>query len=37
VDERDKARQVRFLIARGYSIAVALRVLRAAGAVIDCE
>ena len=30
-DERAKARQVRFLQARGYSLSVALRVLRAAG------
>lgn len=30
-DERDKARQVRFLLARGYSMSVALRVLRDAG------
>ena len=30
-DERDKARQVRFLQARGYSLSVALRVLREAG------
>ncbi len=30
-DEREKARQVRFLQARGYSLSVALRVLRAAG------
>ena len=31
-DERDKARQVRFLLARGFSTSVALKVLRAAGA-----
>ena len=31
-DERDKARQVRFLLARGYSTSIALKVLRAAGA-----
>ncbi len=31
-DERDKARQVRFLQARGYSLSIALAVLRAAGA-----
>jgi regulatory protein len=31
-DERDKARHVRFLMARGYSAATALEVLRAAGA-----
>ena len=36
-DEREKGRQVRFLMSRGYSIAVALRVLRAAGAIIDSE
>jgi regulatory protein len=30
-DDREKARQVRFLQARGYSLSVALRVLRAAG------
>ncbi len=30
-NERDKARQVRFLQARGYGLSVALRVLRAAG------
>lgn len=30
-DERDKARQVRFLQARGYSLSVALKVLRGAG------
>jgi regulatory protein len=30
-DERDKARQVRFLLARGYALGVALRVLRTAG------
>jgi len=31
-DERGKARQVRFLLARGYSTSVALKVLRFAGA-----
>ena len=31
-DEREKARQVRFLVARGYPLSVALRVMRAAGA-----
>jgi SOS response regulatory protein OraA/RecX len=31
-DEREKARQVRFLLARGYSTSIALKVLRAAGA-----
>jgi regulatory protein len=30
-DERDKARQVRFLLARGFAIGVALRVLKSAG------
>lgn len=34
-DERDKARQVRFLQARGYSLSVALAVLRRAGAAAD--
>jgi regulatory protein len=28
VDEREKARQVRYLIARGYSVAVALKAIR---------
>ena len=32
VDERDKARQIRFLVSRGYGVAVAFKVLRAAGA-----
>lgn len=31
-DEREKAKQVRFLLARGYGLSVALRVLRASGA-----
>jgi len=31
-DEREKARQVRFLQARGYPLSVALAVLRSAGA-----
>jgi regulatory protein len=31
-DEREKARHVRFLMSRGYSVSVALKVLRAAGA-----
>ena len=31
-DEREKARHVRFLLSRGYSMSVALKVLRAAGA-----
>ncbi len=30
-DEREKARHVRFLQARGYSLSIALRVLREAG------
>src|SRR5438067_1562494 len=30
-DEREKARQVRFLMARGYSVSIALKVLRQAG------
>ena len=33
-DERDKARQVRFLQARGYSLSVALSVMRKAGAAV---
>ena len=36
-DEREKARQVRFLLSRGYSLSVALRVLRASGARVDDE
>lgn len=36
-DEREKARQVRFLLSRGYPLPVALRVLRAAGAHMDAE
>ena len=36
-DEREKARQVRFLLSRGYSISVALNVLRSAGARVDSE
>jgi len=31
-DERDRARHVRFLLSRGYSIGIALKVLKAAGA-----
>jgi regulatory protein len=31
-DEREKARQVRFLLSRGYTVAIAFKVLRAAGA-----
>ena len=34
-DERDKARQVRFLVSRGYAIGVVLRVLRTAGVRAD--
>jgi regulatory protein len=34
-DDREKARQVRFLLARGYGLSVALRVLRAAGTPVD--
>ena len=34
-DEREKARQVRFLVSRGFSAATAFRVLRAAGAHVD--
>jgi regulatory protein len=30
-DERDKARQVRFLLSRGYALGTALRVVKAAG------
>jgi regulatory protein len=36
-NQREKARQVRFLLARGYGLSVALRVLRAAGAPADEE
>ena len=36
-DQREKARQVRYLMARGYSMAIALKVLRAAGAACDDE
>jgi regulatory protein len=35
VNDREKARQVRFLLARGYSVSIALRILRAAGTRID--
>jgi len=31
VDERDKARQVRFLIARGYSVSIALKAIHSDG------
>jgi regulatory protein len=34
-DEREKARQVRFLLSRGYSASIAFRVLRTAGVAID--
>ena len=36
-DEREKARQLRFLLSRGYSHAVAFKVLRLAGAPVDDE
>ena len=35
VDERDKARQLRFLVSRGYAHGVALRVVRAADSIAD--
>jgi regulatory protein len=35
VDERDKARQVRYLVSRGFSASIAFRVLRSAGACTD--
>ena len=35
LDEREKLRQVRFLVSRGYSVSIALRVLRHAGAQTD--
>ncbi|MEP7330441.1 MAG: regulatory protein RecX [Betaproteobacteria bacterium] len=35
--DRDKARQVRFLQARGFGLSVVLRVLRAAGQNVDDE
>ena len=34
-DQREKARHVRFLMARGYPMGVALKVLRLAGAAVD--
>ncbi len=34
-DQREKARQLRFMISRGYSAATAFKVLRAAGAAVD--
>ena len=34
-DDRDKGRQIRFLMSRGYSASIAFKVLRAAGADVD--
>jgi regulatory protein len=34
-DEREKARQVRFLLARGYATSIVFRVLRVAGPPVD--
>jgi regulatory protein len=34
-DEREKARQIRYLLSRGYPAAIAFRVLRAVGARVD--
>ena len=34
-DEREKARQVRFLLSRGYSASIALKVLRRAGVRVE--
>jgi regulatory protein len=34
-DEREKARQVRFLISRGYSMSVALRIVKGASGALD--
>jgi regulatory protein len=34
-DEREKARQLRFLVSRGYSAAIAYRILRQAGVKLD--
>ncbi|HEV2219222.1 MAG TPA: regulatory protein RecX [Casimicrobiaceae bacterium] len=34
-DKREKARQLRFMMSRGYSAATAFKVLRAAGVVVD--
>ncbi len=34
-NQREKARQVRFLLSRGYGLSVALRILRAAGSPSD--
>jgi regulatory protein len=36
-DDREKARQVRFLLSRGYTAGIAYRVLRAAGAPVDAD
>lgn len=36
-DDREKARQLRFLLSRGYSSGVAYRVLRAAGTDVDAD
>ena len=36
-DEREKARQVRFLLSRGYAMSVALKVLRGAGAALGTD
>lgn len=36
-DQREKARHVRFLLSRGYSMSVALKVLRAAGTKVSEE
>jgi regulatory protein len=36
-DDREKARQVRFLLSRGYTAGVAFKVLRAAGASVNEE
>ena len=35
INQREKARQIRFLLSRGYGLSVALRVLRAAGSPVD--
>jgi regulatory protein len=36
-DEREKARHVRFLLARGYPVSIALKVLRQAGESVDTD
>lgn len=36
-DDREKSRQVRFLLSRGYSTEIAFKVLRAAGASVAGE